>query len=109
MLSLGPQDLRCDLAPGWPCLLPLLCIMVIMHLQASGDILQVSCNVPSQAEPVQAGTPPQSDAETFCSAQRCYLRTRHSILNRMTPVAGLAMLVTTALIILLVTTPLGAM
>ena len=34
---------------------------------------------------MQADTPPPSDAETFCSAQRCYLRIRHLNLNSMTP------------------------
>ena len=106
MLSLGPQDLRCG---TWHRAghVSRLCFD-IMHLLASSDVLQVSCNVPSLAEPMQANTPPPRDAETICSAQKCYLRIRHLNLNSMAPGAGLAMLVTTALITPLVMHPLGA-
>ena len=90
-----------------------------MHLQASDDVLWdafwSACKCPkmcqaclSQAEPAQADTLLPSDAETFCSTKRSYLRMRHLTLNSMTPGVGLATLVTTALIILLVMNPLGA-
>ena len=53
MLSMGPQDLRCG---TWHRAghVSYLCFD-IMHLLASGDILQVSREVPSQAEPLSAG------------------------------------------------------